>query len=117
MPIEFTAPPVVTPRGRPTPAAPDTETLITTRRGTHGDWAVQSANEQAIKDVLRSGPAWANMTPGQRAAAEMIAVKLSRIVSGNPDEPDHWADISGYARLGQQGHSGIDPVKDWAGHT
>lgn len=91
--------------------------LIATRRTTHGDWAVQSATEQAIKDRLRQGPAWPNMSPAQRAAAEMIAVKLSRIVSGNPDEPDHWDDIAGYARLGRQGHAVADPVKDWAGHT
>jgi hypothetical protein len=29
----------------------------------------------------------------------MIALKLSRILSGKPDEQDHWDDIAGYARL------------------
>jgi hypothetical protein len=24
------------------------------------------------------------------------------IVSGNPNEPDHWLDIEGYARLGRE---------------
>lgn len=95
----------------------DIAELIATRRGTHGDWQVQSAIEQAVKDRLRAGPCWPMMLPAQRAAVEMIAVKLSRIVSGNPNEPDHWDDIAGYARLGKQGHSDADAVKDWPGHT
>ena len=29
----------------------------------------------------------------------MIAVKISRIINGNPDYPDNWRDIAGYATL------------------
>jgi hypothetical protein len=29
----------------------------------------------------------------------MIIHKIGRIVTGNPDVPDHWLDIEGYARL------------------
>lgn len=35
----------------------------------------------------------------QFAALEMIIMKLARIACGNPDEPDHWRDIAGYAML------------------
>jgi hypothetical protein len=35
----------------------------------------------------------------QKEALDMICSKISRILSGNPDFPDHWLDIEGYARL------------------
>jgi hypothetical protein len=35
----------------------------------------------------------------------MIAVKISRILTGDAGEPDHWDDIQGYAHLGKAGHS------------
>jgi hypothetical protein len=31
----------------------------------------------------------------------MILHKLARVLSGNPDNADHWDDIGGYARLGR----------------
>jgi hypothetical protein len=33
-------------------------------------------------------------------ALEMICTKIARILSGNPNDPDHWKDIAGYAELG-----------------
>jgi len=35
----------------------------------------------------------------QREAIDMIIHKLGRIINGNPDKVDHWADIAGYATL------------------
>lgn len=32
----------------------------------------------------------------------MIAMKMSRILSGDKDYRDHWDDIMGYAQLGGQ---------------
>lgn len=32
-------------------------------------------------------------------ALDMIASKLSRVICGDPDTADHWADIGGYAML------------------
>jgi hypothetical protein len=29
----------------------------------------------------------------------MILMKLARVIAGNPNEPDHWRDIAGYAEL------------------
>lgn len=81
------------------------------RRGTHGEWAKQSSTEQKLKAVLRDGEAWSDMTPSQCAAVEMIAVKLSRIVNGNPHYADHWQDIGGYALLGENGgHNKAVPI-------
>ena len=35
----------------------------------------------------------------QEDALLMIIVKISRILNGNPDHIDNWADIAGYATL------------------
>lgn len=39
------------------------------------------------------------LSPSQSFAVRMIVGKLARIVCGNQNEPDHWHDIAGYARL------------------
>lgn len=39
------------------------------------------------------------LEPDQADALHMIAVKLSRIVNGDPDYADNWRDIAGYATL------------------
>lgn len=75
-----------------------TETLIE-RGKTHGDSVYQFNCAQDIKMSLRQGIRWKDLTRHEREAIETIATKLSRIVSGNPHEPDHWLDISGYATL------------------
>lgn len=74
--------------------------LVAIRAQTHGEWPAQAAIATGIKDLLRSGESYPAMTPGQREAVEMIAAKLSRIVSGDPAHPDHWRDVAGYAALG-----------------
>lgn len=38
----------------------------------------------------------------QRLAISMIFLKLSRIMSGQVKERDHWNDIAGYAKLGSE---------------
>ena len=35
----------------------------------------------------------------QQESLEMICTKIARILSGDPNEPDHWRDIAGYAQL------------------
>lgn len=72
------------------------------RRSTHGLWDVQAVTAQALKEIVRA-QLGAKHTPAQREAVEMICVKISRICCGNPDTPDHWLDIQGYAKLGLQG--------------
>lgn len=88
--------------GRPTGAA----ALTHERCNTHGDWLRQSALAQGFKGLIEESDRRreVSLTPYQREAAEMIAVKLSRILTGNPGEPDHWDDIGGYALLGKGGH-------------
>lgn len=39
------------------------------------------------------------LLPDQMEALDMICHKIGRIVNGDPDYADSWADIAGYARL------------------
>lgn len=79
------------------------DAILEERNSTHGDWRTQAAVQQHILDALQSGPAWAIMTSGQKCAVNAIAIKLARVVSGNPSTDDHWDDIAGYAKLGKRG--------------
>lgn len=73
------------------------ELTIRDRAPTHGDFAARSKIEQALVDVMECSGGWHRLKPFQKSAARMIAVKLSRILNGNPDHDDGWRDIAGYA--------------------
>jgi hypothetical protein len=99
----------------------ETNDLVADRGKTHGSWFDQSALQNLIKADMHSAPRWHLLSASQKEALDMIAVKVSRIVSGNPAEPDHWDDIMGYALLGKTGghpdsagqpHSSVKPGKD-----
>jgi len=77
----------------------DAQALIAERGKTHGAFAENARISQAIKAIARGVPGWLELTDVQREALEMIALKLSRILSGNPHEVDHWDDVAGYAAL------------------
>ncbi len=76
--------------------------LLRARGQQHGSFDAVAITAQRIKMTLREGPSWNAMTWKQREALELIATKQARIVCGNPDEPDHWRDIGGYARLAER---------------
>jgi len=75
------------------------DTLLTERGNTYGDFRLQSHVAQQIKGILHQGTQWGNMVPFQREALEMMAVKLSRILTGDCCLQDSWQDIAGYATL------------------
>lgn len=72
------------------------------RNSVHGDYHDQAAMGEAIREVIIRGKYWPTMTPVQRDALIMIAVKMSRILQGNPNFSDHWHDLQGYARLAEK---------------
>ncbi len=82
------------------------DSTLKTRGSQHGDWQFQSQCARALKSVII---AFATrrvteynlppLSPGQLEALDMVAVKQSRIICGNPNYPDHWHDVGGYARL------------------
>jgi hypothetical protein len=79
----------------------NTTALLTERATTHGSFADNARNGQAMRDLFRSNPSWAQMNPIHKEALDMLACKVSRILSGQSMHDDHWADVAGYARLAQ----------------
>ena len=77
----------------------DTNALLAERHQTHGSYSEHAAVTQQIKDVLRNHPGWERLSPTMRETLEMNAHKIGRIMAGNPNFPDHWEDIAGYAKL------------------
>lgn len=69
------------------------------RAKTHGSFIDNGLIMQTLKQCAREGKNWNRLEPHQKEAIEMILHKIGRILSGNPNEPDHWKDIAGYATL------------------
>lgn len=76
-----------------------TTELLTTRGETHGSFASNAHYGQSLRDLFRSSPQWQQMPPEHREALDLIACKLSRILSGQSMFRDHFDDIAGYAQL------------------
>lgn len=87
----------------------DLERKLEQRGLQYGCFRTQASLSQGLKDVIRSGSSYDEMTQDQREAAEMICHKLARIANGNPSHWDSWHDIAGYAELIRKNIEGQDP--------
>ena len=78
-----------------------TEAILAERGKRYGSFAQHARISQALKDLVRSfmGAKWDRMHSDQQEAFEMICHKMARIINGDPDYHDSWADIAGYAKL------------------
>jgi hypothetical protein len=82
------------------------------REPKYGDFTELAKAVQAYKAAVRHAPSWVKMTAVQREAAEMIVLKLCRIVYGDPLHFDSWHDIAGYATLAAEEFSaGREPMQ------
>lgn len=79
-----------------------TEALLVDRGRTHGSFVDNARNGQALRELFRASPKWEAMPPVHREALDMMACKLSRILSGQSNVADHWADLAGYATLARE---------------
>ena len=87
----------------------DVKSILEERAKTHGDFRDVAELSQDLKNALRKHTAkmsdrapFSNSkskTSSQCEALDNIAQKMARIICGNPNEPDHWRDIAGYATL------------------
>lgn len=76
-----------------------TDQLLAERGRTHGEYSEHARCTQNILRALQMERGWPTLTDMQKETLHMIAHKMSRIVTGNPNVADHWDDISGYSRL------------------
>lgn len=76
--------------------------LLIERNKTHGSFVMNAHYSQMIKAIMHGADCWAGMPNSQKEALEMIAFKVSRILSGQTMFKDHWDDVAGYAKLGSE---------------
>lgn len=76
--------------------------IVESRESTYGSFSDNAEIAQGIKRLLCNGPAYPRTSNAQREALDLIAIKLARIVCGDPHYDDNWDDLSGYAVLGQR---------------
>jgi hypothetical protein len=70
------------------------------RRGRHyGGFEGNARIAQNIKAAMRDSPNWEDLPPDMKESLELTATKIARILNGDPNWPDSWRDISGYATL------------------
>lgn len=65
----------------------------------YGNFEQQARVSESIKSAIHNGPNWWSLGADGREALDIIAVKIGRLLSGNPNHIDSWHDIQGYAKL------------------
>ena len=89
----------------PEPAPRDP--LLVEREKTHGSFAINAKISQTLKNTFSDAHyKGVGMPDAQIEALDMIALKLSRILSGQANFKDHWDDIAGYAKLASEACEG-----------
>lgn len=76
--------------------------LLTERNVTHGSFDENARIAQRLRAFFRSQPGWESMPDVHREALDNIALKFSRIFSGQADCAQHWEDVEGYAALARK---------------
>ena len=86
------------------PGASTRDPLLAERQKTHGDFSKNAEISRKLKDIFYFYHDNSEEKLGviHREALDMIALKLSRVLSGQADFRDHWDDISGYAKLASE---------------
>lgn len=77
------------------------DSLLAERQKTHGDFSRNAEVSQSLKYIFEKYGA-ADLPPEHREALDMIALKISRLLSGQSLYADHWDDIAGYAKLASE---------------
>ena len=77
----------------------DTDALIAERERTHGNFDLTAAVAQKLKAVFRDTRNWPSLSDRQREGCDLLACKLARFFSGDPEVDDHLVDAISYIEL------------------
>lgn len=77
----------------------DIEETLKERGSRYGDFIDNARIAQGIKDIMRTGGQWNNLDADMKEGLDIIAGKISRLLTGDPLYLDNWHDIIGYTRL------------------
>jgi hypothetical protein len=79
--------------------------LLNQRESTHGDYEDTARIAGKLKALIhqetvnRQRRGQQNLTFKQLESLDLISTKIGRIIAGDANNPEHWEDIAGYARL------------------
>jgi len=66
----------------------------------YGNYLRQTMITRDLKNLMRAYCDFEQMlAPDQADSLDQWAVKVARILNGDPNYPDNWRDIQGYAKL------------------
>lgn len=77
------------------------EETLAERGARYGDFTNHAHMAQNLQDVMRDCSGWRQLDLVKRQALTVIADKIARILSGDPEYKDNWHDIQGYAKLAE----------------
>lgn len=87
------------------------EDTLAERGARYGDFTDHALIAQELQTVMYTAmtkdgsgapmPGWVRLSAVQKQALTVIADKIARILSGDPDYKDNWHDIQGYAKLAE----------------
>jgi hypothetical protein len=75
------------------------DVVLEQRGQRYGNFMGQAIIVQGLKAVMRDAPNWEGLDDDMKEALEMVALKIGRILNGDPTYRDSWTDILGYVRL------------------
>lgn len=75
------------------------ETTLAERGNRYGDFTDHAQIAQDLQECMRDSGGWHALNKVQAQALTVIADKIARILSGDPNYADNWHDIQGYAKL------------------
>jgi len=77
----------------------DIDATLAERGSRYGDFSEHARIAQNLQDAMRATAGWRRLDPVKRQALTVIADKIARVLSGDPEYADNWHDIQGYAKL------------------
>lgn len=77
------------------------EETLKERGSRYGAFPDNAYIAQELKLVVRQQANWNSLDHTYHEAIDNILQKIARIMSGDPDYPDNWHDIQGYAKLAE----------------
>lgn len=77
----------------------DINNTLNERATSYGAFRDVARVSQGLKAAFRQTENWPELPYDAQEALDLIAVKVARILVGNPEVHDSWHDIAGYATL------------------
>jgi len=77
------------------------EQTLAERGNRYGDFTDHARICQNLKRAMCAEAGWERLNDVQKQSLEVIADKVGRILSGDPNYADNWHDIQGYAKLAE----------------